>query len=133
MNARRYSYHTARFFTLGLTPAAILCTLIIAFGKNPGVEYWLGVALWLAAFLWSLALIFINVGLFGWLRAMVFYFPDYEVPTSTINGETCEFKCVKNGKIVGWWAYGNYDPSMPFMGMKIGNYQRPLPSWTDTL
>lgn len=133
MNTCRYSYHMAKFFTLGLAPAAILCALIVAFGKNPSIWHWACIAIWLAACLWSLVLMFINVGLFGWLRAMAFYCPDSEEVTETLNGESVEFKCLRNGVIVGYWAYGRYDPHFPFMGYDAANYQRPLPSWTDAL
>lgn len=38
----------------------------------------------------------------------------YEV-VDTINGEACEIKYIGRGnKIVGYWAYGFYDPFLPF-------------------
>lgn len=40
-----------------------------------------------------------------------------EVPTDYINGIACEIEYRGRGnKVVGFWAYGSFDPSLPYQG-----------------
>ncbi len=34
-----------------------------------------------------------------------------------IEGTVCEYEIIgRGGKVVGYWAYGSYDPSLPYRG-----------------
>lgn len=50
-----------------------------------------------------------------WFR--VRYGPIQEVTVDTINGIPCEIKFLgRKGGVVGYWAYGSFDPSLPYRG-----------------
>lgn len=40
-----------------------------------------------------------------------------------------EYSIWHGGVLVGWWAYGCYDPSLPYRGSMLGMYIRSALSW----
>jgi hypothetical protein len=41
-----------------------------------------------------------------------------EIPRDWIEHQICEieFRSGRTGEVIGYWAYGHYDPSLPYRG-----------------
>lgn len=54
------------------------------------------------------------------LLNLKYYFTDDVewVMVDYIGGLPCEYKIYDKGQVVGYWAYGAFDPSYPYRGQK---------------